>query len=266
MNAFKRFATNSPVLFGLLITLLVWVFYVAAGVLGEVVAQDLAGQELSEAIGRLAASFLFLYVLWRFGWLDASGVTRAGTLSAWLVTLFIIAYETITYQLPIFGDLAFRISDPGVSVSVGSNAFVTGLIEEIPFRGIILYAFLRLWGDSRRGIIQSVLYSSVLFGGAHLIHVALGKPLPQVTLKAISTFLSGIYFAALMLRWKTIWTVVIFHGLLNAVMSIRAIEVPGFTETTTALGLIILLQVPVVVFGAYLISWVPPQPVVPNAS
>ena len=266
MREFKRLATNSPVLFGVLITLLVWLFYIAAGIFAEILAQDRAGHDFAEAIGRLSASFLFLYLLWRFGWLDASGVTRPGTLGAWLVTLLLIAYETIVYQFPLFGDLAFKISDPSVSISVGLNALVTGLIEELPFRGIILYSFLRLWGDTRKGIIRSVLISAVLFSGSHLIHIALGSPFGPVAMKMIMTFLSSIYFAALVLRWRTIWTVVLFHGVLNASMSIRAVEVPGFTETATALGMIILLQVPLVVFGAYLISKVPLRQVVPNAS
>ncbi len=266
MRKFKRLATNSPVLFGVLITLSVWFFYVAAGVFSEILAQDRAGHNFAEAIGRLSASFLFLCVLWRFGWFNASGVTRPGTLGAWLVTLLITAYETIAYQLPLFGDLVFQISDPGVSISVGLNALVTGLIEELPFRGIILYSFVRLWGDTRKGIVRSVLISAVFFSGSHLIHIALGSPFGTVAMKMIMTYLSGIYFAALVLRWRTIWTVVLFHGVLNAFMSIRAIEVPGFTETATALGIIILLQVPLLVFGAYLISRVPLREVVPNAS
>lgn len=266
MRGFKRLATNNPILFGVLITLLVLVFYVAAGIFAEILAQDRAGHDFAEAIGRLFASFLFLYLLWRFGWLDGSGVTRPGTLGAWLVTLLIIVYEIIAYQFPFFGDLAFRISDPSVSISVGLNALVAGLIEELPFRGIILYSFLRLQEDTRKGIVRSVLISAVFFSGSHFIHIASGKPFSMVAMKMVMTFLSSIYYAALVLRWRTIWTVVLLHGVLNAFMSIRAIEAPGFTETATALGMISLLQAPLVVFGAYLISKVPLRQVVPNAS
>lgn len=166
----------------------------------------------------------------------------------------------------LFGEIAFEVSDPIVSVSVTLNNISTGFIEEIPFRGIVLYAFIRLWGDSKRGIIKSVLYSSVIFGGAHLIHIALGRPLPQAILVVISTFLAGIYYAAIVLRWKTIWTVVLFRGLLNTFIELRVLETQGFTLTISSLSLIILLQLPVVVYGIYLIFRIPPRPIVPNAS
>ena len=262
---FKRFATNHPVLFGVLITLLALLFYIAASVFGAAAAGN-AGRNLAEAVGRFSAAGLFVYLLWRFDWLDASGVTSRGGAAAWLVTLLILVYETIAYQLAFFGDLTIQISNPAVSFSVGLNALATGPIEELPFRGIVLYAFLRLWGDTRKGIIRSVLYSAALFGCSHLIHLAFGRPPDMVAMKVVMTFLSGIYFAALVLRWRTIWTVVLFHGALNAVISVRAVEVAGFTETASALGVVALFQVPLVIFGAYLIWKVPPRQVVPNAS
>jgi hypothetical protein len=101
---------------------------------------------------------------------------------------------------------------------------------------------------------------------SHLIHLALGRPLDMVAMKLVMTFLSGIYFAALVLRWKTIWTVVLFHGVLNAVLSVRAVEVQGFTETATALGTVIPLQLPLVALGIYLIWKSPLRQVVPAAS
>jgi membrane protease YdiL (CAAX protease family) len=266
MSKFKQLATNHPVLFGVIITISVWVFYVAAGILAQILEQEKVGHDLVEMTGRLLASFLFLCLLWRFNWFDASGVTRSGSLGAWLVTLLLIAYEIIAYQFPFFGDLEFQISNPGVSISVGLNALVTGLIEELPFRGIILYSFLRLWGDTRKGLVRSVLIAALFFSGSHLVHVAFGSPFGMVAMKMVVTFLSSIYFSALVLHWRSIWTVVLFHGVLNAFMSIRAIEVPGFAETAPALGTISLLQVPLVVFGAYLISKVPLRPVVPDAS
>ena len=266
MLGLKRFATNNPVWFSLFIALLIWIFYIAAGVLAEIIAQDRAVHELISALGRLVASLFFLFVLWRFGWLESSGVTRLGTLSAWLIALVIFAYETVTHLYLFFGKIAFEVSDPIVSTSVTLNTISTGLIEEIPFRGIVLYAFIRLWGDSRRGIIKSVLYSSVIFGGTHLIHIALGRPLPQAILVVISTFLAGIYYAAIVLRWKTIWTVVLLHGLLNALIELRILETQGFTLTILSLSLIILLHLPVVAYGIYLIFQVPLRPVFPNTS
>ena len=265
MTGLKRLAETHPVLFGVFITLSVLVLYVIAGVFAAAVTRDEVSRILVEAVGRLGASGLFVYLLWGFGWLDGSGVSSRGTAAAWLVVLLFIAYETIVFQLAFFGDLSTQVSNPGMSAAVGLNALATGPIEEIPFRGIILYTFLRLWGDTRKGMVRCVLYSAALFSLSHLIHLALGRPLDMVAMKLVMTFLSGIYFAALVLRWRSIWTVVLFHGVLNAVLSIRAIEVGGFTETATMLGTVIPFQLPLVALGIYWIAKAPLQQAFPVA-
>jgi hypothetical protein len=266
MKALERLATHHPVPFALLISLMVLVSYTVTAILAEVVTNGRAGYELVEAVGRLAASLFFLYMLWRLGWLAPSGVTTRGAPYAWAVTLIVLAYDLVTTTYALFGSVAmFAISDPVLSAPVAVNALTTGLLEEIPFRGIILYAFLRLWGDSRRGVIKGVLYSSLLFGGIHVIHILLGRPVPQAMLVVVSASLSGIMYAAFVLRWRTIWIVVVLHGVTNAVVAMRVLETPGFAETVPALGLSIVLQLPLVVYGAYLIYKAPPQPVVSNA-
>ena len=254
MKALERLTTHHPVLFALLISVMVLASYTVTAILADAVTNDQAGYELVEAAGRLAASLFFLYMLWRFGWLESSGVTKRGALCAWVIALIVLAYDLATTTYALFGSVAaFGLSDPVLSASVAANALTTGVIEEIPFRGIILYAFLRLWGNSRRGVIKGVLYSSLLFGGIHVIHILLGRPVPQAILVAISASLSGITYAAFVLRWRTIWTVVVLHGVTNAVVAMRVLETPGFTETIPALGLTIVLQLPLVVYGAYLI-------------
>jgi hypothetical protein len=267
MKALRQLASEHPVWFGLLITLLVLVFYIVAAILAQILADDRAAYELTEAVGRAVASLCFLYILWRLGWLESSGVTKRGPLYAWVITLIVLAYDLVTSTVALFGSLEmFGISDPALSASVATNALTTGLIEEIPFRGIILVACVRPWRDSRRGVIKAVLYSSLLFGGSHLFHILLGRPIPQAILVAAGAFLSGILYAAFLLRWKTIWTVVVLHGVSNAVVALRVLEAPGFAETVPALGLAILLQLPLVVYGAYLIFRVPLQPVIPDAA
>ena len=265
MKHLKRLATARPVVFALLITCSVWVFYIAAAILAEMLASDPVSHQLVQAAGRVCAAFFFLWLLGRFGWQEAAGVTRAGAWVAWLVALLILAYELLVFQLPFFDDMAFKVSYPGLSLSVGLNALVTGLIEELPFRGIILYTFLRLWGDTRQGIIRSFLVSALFFSSSHLIHVVFGHPFGAVAMKVVMTFLSSVYYTALVLRWRSIWTVVLMHGVQNAYLSMRAVEVPGFSETAGALGVIALLQLPLVAFGAYLIFKSPPRPVVPQA-
>ena len=66
-----------------------------------------------------------------------------------MATVLIVIYEVLIYQIPFFGSLEFEMTDPRMSAAVGMNALVTGMLEELPFRAVILYAFLRLWGNSK---------------------------------------------------------------------------------------------------------------------
>jgi hypothetical protein len=215
---------------------------------------------------RAAASLLFICVLWRFGWLESSGLTERGTLFAWALMLVVLAYDLLTTAYALFGSVGwFGLSDPNLSAAVATNALTTGLIGEIPFRGIVLVAFVQAWGNSREGLIKAVLASSLLFGGLHVIHILLGRPVPQAVLVAIAALLSGILYAALVLHGRTIWTAVVLHGVVNAVVAMRVLEAPAFAETVPALGLAIVLQSPLAILGAYLVYKLPEKPVVPDA-
>jgi len=51
----------------------------------------------------------------------------------------------------------------------------------------------------------------------------------------------------------------------NAVVAMRVLETPGFAETVPALALMIVLQLPLAIYGATLIYRVSPQPVASDA-
>lgn len=267
MNALERLASRHPASFGLLISLMVLAAYFVTAIPAEMVAADRAGYEWTEAAGRAAASLFFVYILWRCGWLAPSGVTRRGTLFAWILTLVLLAYDLVTTSYALFGSVIMMLapSDPALSAAVGTNALMTGLIEEIPFRGIVLLAVLRAWGSSRWGVTKAVLYSSLLFGGIHVIHILLGRPIPQAILVAVSASLSGILYGALVLYGNSIWTVVVLHGVSNTIVAMRVLETPSFAETVPGLGLMILLQLPLLFLAAYLIYTIPAQPVLHEA-
>ena len=182
-----------------------------------------------------------------------------GSPGAWLVGFGILVYEAVTHIYPLAGDADLAGAIWPETAPVALNALTTGPLEEIAFRGLILYAFLRVWATTGAGIVKSVLASSLLFGASHLIHILLGRPLPQALLVAANASLAGIYYAAIVLRWKTLWPPIAIHSLLNALAAIVAFNTPGFEESVGALLLAVALQVPVVVLGAYWIRRASPK-------
>ena len=67
----RQLATGRPVLFGLLVIVLIPLFYIVAGVLAEIGAADRSGAEITAAVFQTAGAFLFL-------WAKRSGHPYAG--------------------------------------------------------------------------------------------------------------------------------------------------------------------------------------------
>lgn len=265
MIALKRFATAHPVLFGCLTVLIFVLFVVAAGVLAYVTPGD-AGGEIVAAVVKLIGVLLLLLMLRRFGWLRAAGVTEPARWRPWLLALPATAYSLIVSQVALFRGMGLRIPGPVHAGSVALNMMVDGGFQEIAFRGVLLYGLIRVWGGSKRGIVQSVLVSAALFGGLHMLNVAArGRELPQTLLQIADTLLSGVYYAALVLSGGSIWPVVLWHGLLNAAASARAVGIPDFEETVSAWALVVLCNLPLLLYGVCLLWRLRPRPVVPDA-
>ena len=185
----------------------------------------------------------------------------------WRLALPAIVYSLVAGQVALFGVLGFDVPDPAHAASVALNMIVDGGLQEIAFRGVLLCGPVRVWGGSRRGIAASVLLSAALFGGLHILNVAgRGKALPVTLLQIADTLLSGITYAALVLYGGSIWPVVLWHGLLNAAASARAVGVPGFEETTAMWVRAILYSLPLTLYGLVLFRRLPPRPVVPDVA
>jgi len=140
---------------------------------------------------------------------------------------------------------------------------VHAFLEETAFRGLILYGFVRAWGSTKRGLIKSVLVSSLFFSGMHMIYLA-AEPLPVVLLRMIEASLLGILFAALVLSGSSIYPAAFFHGLLNFAGYLnfagRSLE-----PAASAWLFLCLLTLPLALFGVYLLRDVPQRGVVPEA-
>jgi len=57
MKHLKRLATARPVVFAVLITCSMWISYIAAAILAEMLASDPVSHQLVQAVGRVCASF-----------------------------------------------------------------------------------------------------------------------------------------------------------------------------------------------------------------
>jgi membrane protease YdiL (CAAX protease family) len=249
----KRFASEHPVAFSVMATFLVLALYIVAGIIAAITTTNLIGHQAAEASGRFAASALIVCMLWRLGWIGDVGLTRLGKRSVWLMVFLVTAYLVVVTMFAFFGDLGFGLPDPAWASVVALNGSAAAVLEEIVFRGLILYALVRTWGNSASGLPRIVLLSSFLFGASHLIRLLLGQPIPQVNLLAIDAFISGVYYAAFVLYSGSIWPPIAIHVALNAIVGARAVGVEGFEEPVSGWLVILVFELPALLLGLLLL-------------
>jgi membrane protease YdiL (CAAX protease family) len=265
MARFKRMATDRPILFGFLIALILIAFLFVAGTVAAVVPMGESAQHWVQAGVRIVATAFFLWMLSRFGWLRAAGVSRYGSVLTWLLALLALAYTVVMYLYVFFGEVRLGFPDLPLAVALVVDMLTVGALEEMAFRAVILYALLRLWGDSERGIAAGVLISAGFFGGVHLLNALMGQPLPQTICQAASSIMMGVFYAVLVLRGGSIWPAVLFHGLLNVFINLKVASLPDFAETVARSAGSTILLLPVVAPAALMLDRIAPRPVVPEA-
>ncbi len=159
------------------------------------------------ANGVLAATLVI--VLTRMRWwsrVGYRGLLRPRDLLLFLPTL-----------LPVLLNLSGGLYAPNAEFVTGMLllALMVGFVEESIGRGLWLQALLPL------GVWKAVVASSLLFGVTHLLNVAAGKEFVDVGAQVAYASAIGFAFAALAVRTRVIWPLVVVHALIDFASFLR---------------------------------------------
>jgi membrane protease YdiL (CAAX protease family) len=256
----ERLATEHPLRFVILV-LLGWII---TGLLCALAAAALLRVELTDdlaqSLGTLVATGLLLLVAWRLDWLRPAGITRPGSWRVWILTAAVVLYFYVGYRYAFFGTMP---PEPGVlfrlpaARAMFARQVVVGFVEETLFRGVLLYALVRAWGTTRRGLAGAIMTPALLFGSLHILQLATGNATAAVLLTMGLSVLSGLWLGALVVRWGSIWPGVAIHAASNMVVNIGALAVPDFVPATSAFVVATLMEVPLLLLGVWWLRHVP---------
>ena len=252
-SAWTFLTTRHPVVFGLVVTVLLLAVYVAANIVSTLITTEATSQRVLEALLRFGAAAACAWVIWRVGLAADAGLLHGGTWGGWLIVVLVLAFQVPVQLFAWFDSLTVSVSDWPQVGSIALNGAAAGVLEEMAFRGLLLFGLLSIWTDSRHGVVKSVALSCVLFGAGHLFRLLMGQPLPQVSLLVLDAAVSGIFYAGIVLYARSIWPAVVYHVVPNAVVGAYAAATPGFSETVSGWVLILLSEIPVVALGVYLL-------------
>ena len=255
MNKLQFFAIKHPVIFVICFTF-TWfvVLMVITGILAQVFGRPFE-DPITETIGRLLLTLGVVLLLRRFGWLKDSGVTRPGRWWVWLLALSSIIYYAWAGLYSFFGEAKISASDLSL---VPLNAYLTqamvALSEEIAFRGLVLYTLMRAWRNTTRGLIGSVLLTSLFFALLHFIQV-FSLNIPTVLFLILQTMLIAIWWGALVQSGGSIWPVVVIHFLGNCIVGIQSLSMPVVEPVILAYRQLLWFSIPLGILGLGLILW-----------
>lgn len=224
------FSERRPYQFVLLVELMVIGVYLVSGTAAHFLH---FGGLAVYVVANAALTVLLALVLTRMGWWRRVGYRATGPRTlAWVLPMC----------LPVVLNIYPGLDPGGLAPAAGflGLALMVGFVEESAFRGLMLRAL------EPRGVWRAVVVTTVLFSLTHLMNIMAGEAGLQAALQLLYSAAIGFAFAALALRTRVLWPLVVVHALIDfvAFMQDPALTVPRNVEIAAALTV-------TVVFTAY---------------
>jgi len=239
------YSERHPYWFSILIALMLLAVYLA---LGTIAAITHLPQPLGDHFLKLGSSviltLLAVWIISRKGWWLLIGFRRPDRLAdlLWFVLPMVLVVVNLAQ---------------GVSADSMSNllyfftlALLTGFVEEAIYRGIILQAL------APTGVWRAALVTAAIFGVSHSLNVLSGSNPSYVVLQIGYAFAIGFAFAALTLRTRLIWPLMLVHFLTDLFGFLASNRTGGEGATPFLLVITAIYIVLFTTYGIYLlVSW-----------
>jgi membrane protease YdiL (CAAX protease family) len=150
----------------------------------------------------------------KFFSLSYVGFTRPDyTALKWMIPNIFLLFSMLVFFF--LGVLEKGISEEQLNLLLlgGVTTLLVGLSEEVIFRGVLLHYFAR-----NKNIIIGIIISTVLFGSLHLVNVFGGLEMSQAWIQFGTAAFSGLFFALIILKIKSILPLIIYHWLWDFVL------------------------------------------------
>jgi len=251
MKKFQSFATRHPVIFGFIVIVLFALLSTLVWPITQIYPFP-EGHEIGTALSKLMITVCFIFLLWRFGWIKLAGFASPGSKQIWLLAFVMMLYNAVFAAYAFTG--SFKLGLPGLNLTLAVIffTFTTSLLEETMYRGLVLTATVKAWGNTRKGLFAAAIVSGLFWASTHLVNLII-RPFPLVALQVLGMAIPGFVYAAIVLSGRSIWPAIIFHWVVNLMVNLQAIQNPNFEETLPAWLIFNLVVLPMAVIGVYLI-------------
>ena len=126
---------------------------------------------------------------------------------------FLVVVNNLPILSMIWGDAYLVYNAPVYILWFAAECLAIGLFEELAFRGVIFLMFAEKRHTTRKGLFWSLMLSSAVFGGVHLINLLAGGGIGDVMLQIGYSFLIGAMCSVVLLKTRNIWLCVALHAI-----------------------------------------------------
>ena len=158
----------------------------------------------------------------------------------WLPLLYTLLMLFIAWA----GDLPPR----AVVLVVACNSALVALSEELMFRAILLQGLL-----DRYAVWPAVLGSSAIFGVVHAANGLATGDFDAALWQAVAAGLQGVAYAAIRLRTRSVWPMVVVHGLWDFALVTSVLSATAQGETSILPYAALIAVLPLCLYGLYLL-------------
>jgi membrane protease YdiL (CAAX protease family) len=172
-----------------------------------------------------------------------------------IIPCLIIAIDNFPFWSYFSGNMQLILTNPTDVLLFSIYCLCIGLFEEIVFRGLLFYLLASYFSKDRKGLIKTFVYSSVIFGLAHLTNLFSGAGLPPTLLQVGYTTLTGGLFAFAFMKTKNVLFPACIHALYNFCGLI--LETPQKLGLGTGIvfdtGTVIMMAIISVIIGVFVL-------------
>ena len=93
--------------------------------------------------------------------------------------------------------------------------FLVGAFEEMVFRGLLFPSLLHYFDKDKKGLIKAMVYSSLIFGLAHVVNLFGGAGVTETLLQVAYSALMGGVFVFAFVKTKSIISAIALHSIYN---------------------------------------------------
>lgn len=135
-----------------------------------------------------------------------------------------------------------------VLLIVACNTALVAVSEELMFRSVLLQSLL-----DQYAIWPSVIISSLLFGGVHTLNGLATGDFSSALWQSAAACLQGVCYAAIRLRTRSVWPMVIVHGLWDFSLVTSMMTANATGEASILPFAAVLAVLPLCLYGVLLL-------------